>query len=166
MATALSNLSNYDPSKVPVLEGKKIGIVIAEWNSEITNALATGAISTLLNHGFHDNDIMVIHVPGSYELPSGAQYLAESNKVDAVICLGCVIQGETRHFEFISSAVAEGILRISIDYGMPVVFGVLTTDNLAQAKDRSGGKHGNKGVEAAITAIKMIALRDEWIFEE
>jgi 6,7-dimethyl-8-ribityllumazine synthase len=159
MATSLKNLSDYDPDAVPSGKGMKIGIVVSEWNHEITDALKEGAIRTLLRHGVSEEDIRVEHVPGSFELPLGAQLMAESRKPDAVICLGCVIQGETRHFDYICQGVTQGIARLNLKYGQPFVFGVLTTDNIQQARDRAGGKHGNKGDEAAITALKMAHLK-------
>lgn len=159
MATNLKNLSEYNPDEIPSGEGMKISIVLAEWNLEITGALLDGAVRTLLRHGVREEDIRVEHVPGSFELPLGAQLIAESGKPDAVICLGCVIQGETRHFDFICQGVTKGIADLNLKYGRPFVFGVLTTDTLQQAKDRSGGKHGNKGDEAAITALKMVQLK-------
>lgn len=138
----------------------RFGIAVSQWNPAITAALYKGAVETLLKAGAKKKNIRTIQVPGSFELSHGAQVLASSKKKpDAVICLGCVIQGETRHFEFICNAVANGITQVSILYNLPVVFGVLTTDSLQQAKDRSGGKHGNKGVEAAVTALQMAALR-------
>lgn len=160
MATNLKNLSTYSIDKVPSAVGMRIGIVVSEWNYEITAALLNGAVETLLKHGAKENDIVIKHVPGSFELPMGAQFFFEHDDAHAVICLGCVIQGETRHFEFICNSVAQGITNVALDYNSPVIFGVLTTNNLEQAKDRAGGKHGNKGVEAAITAIKMVDLQD------
>ena len=159
MATNLKNLSEYNPDDIPSGEGLRIGIVLAEWNHEITNALLEGAVSTLLRHGVKKEHIHVEYVPGSFELPLGAQLIAESQDPDAVICLGCVIQGETRHFDFICQGVTQGIVDLNLRYGKPFVFGLLTTDTLQQAKDRSGGKHGNKGDEAAITALKMVHLK-------
>jgi len=161
MASELKNLSTYKKQSLVSAEKMRFGIVVSEWNEEITNALLKGAHSTLLAHGVKDKNILVKKVPGSFELPFGAQLLIKTGKVDSVICLGCVIQGETRHFEFICNAVAGGITKTALDNNMPVIFGVLTTNNLQQAKDRSGGKHGNKGVEAAITAIKLIAFKRE-----
>ncbi len=142
----------------------RIGIVVSEWNNEVTEKLFEGAYETLVSSGCKKGNIVRKNVPGSFELPTGALFFAEYDDVDAVICLGCVIQGETRHFEFICHAVAEGLMDLSIKFGMPFVFGVLTTDNLKQATERSGGKLGNKGIEAAVTAIKMVALQQE--FEE
>lgn len=137
----------------------KFGIVVSEWNYEITNALKEGAFNTLTSNGALPANVLVKWVPGSFELTLGAQYMAEFTEVDAVICLGCVIQGETRHFDFICDAVAHGITELNIKYNKPFIFGVLTPDNQQQAIDRAGGRHGNKGDEAAVTAIKMLALR-------
>ena len=158
MATHLKNLSKNE-SKVPSAKKMKFAIVYAEWNPEVTNALREGAIKTLLKHGADKKNISTHAVPGSFELTLGGQYLAEQKNIDAVICLGCVIQGETRHFDFICDAVANGITQLNIKYNKPFVFGVLTTQNQQQAIDRAGGKHGNKGDEAAITAIKMLHLK-------
>jgi 6,7-dimethyl-8-ribityllumazine synthase len=162
MATALKNLSSFDPDDVTVARQMKFGIVVAEWNPEITFALRDAAINTLLRQGASRKNIVVKHVPGSFELTLGAKWLAETEEFDAVICLGCVIQGETRHFDFICQSVTQGITKLNLDYSIPVVFGVLTTNTVEQAKDRAGGKHGNKGDEAAVTAIKMAALKKEF----
>lgn len=137
---------------------KKFGIVVSEWNDQVTESLFTGAVETLLRHGVKKENIFRKNVPGSFELTLGAQWLAEIKEIDAVICLGCVIQGETRHFDFICDAVAHGITNVGLKFNKPVIFGVLTPDTLQQALDRSGGKHGNKGDEAAITAIKMLGF--------
>ena len=158
MAAKKKNLSKYDASDVPSAKGMKIGIVVSEWNPEITDALYDAAFATLLEHGAKKKNIFTMKVPGSFELPAGAQLLAETKKPDAVICLGCVIQGETRHFDFICNAVANGIMQLTLQYKKPFIFGVLTTNNMDQAKARAGGSHGNKGVEAAVTAIRMIEL--------
>ena len=158
MSSSLKNHSSYNKDEIPSGEKGIFGIVVSEWNKEITDNLLQGAVETLLEHGVDEKDIYVRHVPGSFELPFGASTLLEKKKFDAVICLGCVIQGETRHFEFISQAVAHGIMKVSLSEGIPVIFGVLTTDTLQQAKDRSGGALGNKGTEAAVTALKMAAL--------
>jgi 6,7-dimethyl-8-ribityllumazine synthase len=155
MATSLKNLSDFSNSKIPNAKPYRFGIVVAEWNAEITNALYQGAYQTLLSNGATEENILTYTVPGSFELTSGADLLLKNINLDAVICLGCVIQGETRHFDFICDAVAHGISNVAVKYSKPVVFGVLTTDNLQQAIDRAGGKHGNKGDEAAVTAIKM-----------
>jgi 6,7-dimethyl-8-ribityllumazine synthase len=137
----------------------RFAIVVADWNREITWALLDGALSTLKKHGASDKNIIVKHVPGSFELTIGAQLVAENDEVDAVICLGCVIQGETPHFTYICQGVTQGITQLNLEYNMPFIFGVLTTNDKQQALDRSGGIHGNKGDEAAITAIKMAALQ-------
>jgi len=163
VASNLKNLSDYNKKTIPFAEDMLIGVIVSSWNTEITDALYNGAINTLIENGIKKSNIITKYVPGSFELPLGAQLLIENTDVDAVICLGSVIQGETRHFEFICNAVAQNINKVSLDYSIPVIFGVLTTDNIQQAKDRSGGKHGNKGIEAAITALKMIQLADELI---
>ena len=160
MATQLKNLSDFSGTEVPPAVTYRFGIVVAEWNAEITNALYQGAYQSLINHGALPDNIFTYTVPGSFELTSGADLLLKNLKLDAVICLGCVIQGETRHFDFICNAVANGISNVAIKYAKPVIFGVLTTDNQQQAFDRAGGEHGNKGDEAAITAIKMANLAE------
>jgi len=161
MASNLKNLSSYDKNTIPSAADMRFGIVVSEWNEEITTALLNGARNTLLLHGADENNIIIRYVPGSFELPLGAQYMIDCSDTDAVIALGCVIQGETRHFDFICSAVSNGIMQMNLENGIPVIFGLLTTNDLQQAIDRSGGKHGNKGDEAAITAIKMLALRND-----
>ncbi|HOY30917.1 MAG TPA: 6,7-dimethyl-8-ribityllumazine synthase [Bacteroidales bacterium] len=159
MSLKKTNLSEYKKFSEKLSDDISIGIVVSEWNAEITDSLCNAAVETLIENGIILPNIFMQRVPGSFELPLGAQYLIRYKNVDAVICLGCVIQGETRHFEFICQAVSHQIARLNIDYGIPVIFGVLTTDNMQQAKDRAGGKHGNKGVEAAVAAIKMLFLR-------
>lgn len=161
MATNLKNLSDYDIKAIPSAKNMKFGIVTSEWNSEITNSLLKGAFETLVKHGAKEKNILRKYVPGSVELTLGAQFMAEYADLDAVICLGCVIQGETKHFDFVCQSVTHGITELNLNYNIPFIFGVLTTNNLQQAKDRSGGKHGNKGDEAAITAIKMAHLQLE-----
>lgn len=156
MATSLKNLSEYDINSVPNAEGMKVGIVVAEWNIDITGALRDGAIKSLLKHGVKEEDIMLTYVPGTFELTFGAAKLMNETELDAIITLGCVIKGDTPHFDYVCSGATQGITQLNTEGDVPVVFGVLTTDNLQQALDRSGGKHGNKGDEAAITAIKMI----------
>jgi 6,7-dimethyl-8-ribityllumazine synthase len=156
---ATKDLSQYDFNSVPSAENMKFGIVVAEWNPEVTFALANGAIETLKKHGAIDDNIILKHVPGSFELPLGAQYLAEYGNVDAVIILGCVIQGETRHFDYICEGVTQGTKDLNLKYNKPFIFGLLTTNNQQEALDRAGGKHGNKGDEAAVTAIKMVDLK-------
>ncbi|TDQ75893.1 6,7-dimethyl-8-ribityllumazine synthase [Sphingobacterium yanglingense] len=155
MSSSLKNLSDFSHLQVKSAEGIKFAIVVAQWNAEITGALLAGAVDGLLKNGASEDNIQVIEVPGSYELISGADIALRNKQFGAVICLGCVIQGETRHFDFICDAVANGIANVSIKHNKPVIFGVLTTDNMQQALDRAGGKHGNKGEEAAITAIQM-----------
>ncbi len=140
------------------MASKKIAIVVSEWNEEVTESLYQGAQDTLLRHGVDKGNIIRKSVPGTFELSLSAQWMAEKADIDAVICLGCVIQGETRHFDFICDAVANGITNVSIKYNKPVIFGVLTTENQQQALDRAGGKHGNKGDEAGITAVKMLGF--------
>jgi 6,7-dimethyl-8-ribityllumazine synthase len=158
MVSKKKNLSVYDVNEIPDASGMHFGIVVSEWNKEITFALCQGAVDTLKKHGAIGEQIDIEYVPGSFELPLGAQYMADTDLYDAVICIGCVIQGETRHFEFICNAVAKGITDTALNFNIPVIFGVLTPNNWEQAKDRAGGKHGNKGDEAAITAIKMVNL--------
>lgn len=159
MSSALKSLSNFDHTIIPKGDGMKIGIVLSEWNIEITGALFDGAVNTLVQNGVKKDNIIIITVPGSYELTMGSQFLCEDKTIDAVIALGCVIQGETKHFDFICDAVAHGLTNVSLKYNKPVIFGVLTPNTLEQAQDRAGGKHGNKGDEAAVTAIKMAALK-------
>jgi 6,7-dimethyl-8-ribityllumazine synthase len=158
MSSALKNLSDFSTANLPDVSQKRFAIIVSEWNTEVTGALYTGAFDTLLKHGAQESNIISVQVPGSFELSLGAQKLAQRDDIDAVICLGCVIQGETRHFDFICQAVADGITNVSLKYNKPVIFGVLTPNTQEQAMDRAGGKHGNKGDEAAITAIKMLAL--------
>jgi 6,7-dimethyl-8-ribityllumazine synthase len=154
MSSVHQNLSEI--KSLPNGAGKKIGIVVSKWNDTITNALLEGALSTLLAANVNREDIIINEVPGTFELPFGAQRILKAIKLDAVICLGCVIQGETRHFDFICDATANGIMRVSLDNELPVIFGVLTTDTMQQAVDRSGGLHGNKGIEAAATALQLL----------
>ena len=158
MATTNKNLSEFDTSNLPDISGKRFGVVVSEWNTEVTEALYQGAIETLLAHGASAKNIIRKDVPGSFELTLGAQWLANKNEIDAVICIGCVIQGETKHFDFICQAVALGITQVGLNSNKPVIFGVLTPNNQQQALDRAGGKHGNKGDEAAMTAIKMLGF--------
>jgi 6,7-dimethyl-8-ribityllumazine synthase len=153
------NLSQYDLSSVPAATGMRIGIVVSEWNFEITSELAKGAVTTLEKHGAATENIMVRYVPGSFELPLGAQYFAEFENVDGVILLGCVIRGETSHFDYICQGVTTGTTSLNLKYNKPFIFGVLTTSDFQQARDRAGGKYGNKGDEAAIAVIKMINLK-------
>jgi len=152
------NLSNYNPSDIPFVSGKKIAIITAEWNFDITHSMQAACFDTLLQHGVSSDDIMQLYVAGSFELPFAAKNTIVKHQVDAVICIGCIIQGETRHFDFISQATANGIMQVGLECQKPVIFGVLTTNTMEQAADRSGGKHGNKGVEAAVTCLKLLAL--------
>ncbi|QQL48999.1 6,7-dimethyl-8-ribityllumazine synthase [Mucilaginibacter ginkgonis] len=159
MASRLKNLSDFSNTEIPSAAPYRFGIVTAEWNAEITNALYQGAYDSLVEHGASEDHIHSYPVPGSFELIAGADVLLNNiANLDAVICLGCVIQGETRHFDFICNAVANGLANVALKHNKPVIFGVLTTDNQQQAIDRAGGKHGNKGVEGAVTAIKMAHL--------
>ncbi len=162
MATKLQNLSSYNADTVPSGEGKKIGIVVSEWNYPITGSLLEGARNTLIKHGVNDDNITVEHVPGSFELTFGAKKMIQSGKFDSVITIGCVIQGETPHFTYVCEGVTMGATELNLQYNVPVIFGVLTTNTLEQAQDRAGGKYGNKGDEAAITALKMIALNNKY----
>jgi 6,7-dimethyl-8-ribityllumazine synthase len=155
MATALRNLSDYNSSTVPDASNMCFGIVVAEWNPEITNALLNGAVSTLEKHGTLPENIHVKTVPGSFELIYGAHQMCLNGGYDAVIILGCVIRGDTPHFDYICQGVTYGIARLNAKSEVPVIFGLLTTNDLQQAKDRAGGKLGNKGDECAIDAIKM-----------
>jgi len=162
MSSSEKNLSSFDQATIPNAVKMRIGIVVSEWNNKVTEKLFEGAYETLVASGCKKGNIIRKNVPGSFELPTGAMFFAEYDDVDAVICLGCVIQGETRHFEFICHAVADGLVHLSVKFGMPFIFGVLTTDNMEQAIERSGGKLGNKGIEAAVTAIKMVALQQDF----
>lgn len=156
---ATQNLSDYDINSVPSATGMRFGIVMAEWNHAITSAMTQGAVDTLIKHGVAKDDVIVKQVPGTFELPLGGQFLAEYTDVDAVILIGSVIQGETRHFDFICQGVTQGTVDLNLKYNKPFIFGVLTTDNEQQALDRAGGRLGNKGDEAAVTAIKMVGLQ-------
>lgn len=155
MSTTLHHLSEYDASKVPDASNMCIGIVVSEWNPEITGALLDGAVSTLEKHGALPENIHVKTVPGSYELVYGAHQMVLNGGYDAVIILGCVIRGETPHFDYICQGVTNGIATLNSKSEIPIIFGLLTTNDLQQAKDRSGGKLGNKGDECAVVAIKM-----------
>lgn len=158
MSSADKNLSIFSTEGLPEISEKKFVLVVAEWNEEVTGALAQGAWDTLLKYGAKSSNILRVSVPGSYELSFGAQVYAQKSEVDAVIAIGCVIQGETKHNDYINHAVAQGLTNVSLKYNKPVIFGVLTPNTQQQALDRAGGIHGNKGDEAAITAIKMLAL--------
>lgn len=153
MAGPLKTASGKNKVK---LTNKKFAIVVAEWNEEITEALFQGAHEALLQLGAKKSNLIRVNVPGSYELPLAAQRMAKQKDIVAVICLGCVIQGETPHFDYICNAVANGIMRVNLDTGKPVAFGVLTTLDKKQALERAGGKYGNKGEEAAMTVVEML----------
>ena len=158
MASSEKNLSSFSKKTVTDIDKKVIAIIVSEWNEEVTEAMYEGAYNTLRDNGVKKDNIIKKSVPGSYELPLAAQWMAQSDDVDAVICIGCVIQGDTRHFDFICDAVAQGIKDVNLKYNKPVIFGVLTPENQQQALDRAGGIHGNKGDEAAITAVKMLGF--------
>ena len=158
MATANKNLSVYDKQTVPNAKNLRFGIVVSEWNDQITEGLYSGAVEALLDCGASDTNIVRWNVPGSFELTYGCKKMITSQKVDAVIAIGSVIQGETKHFDFVCSATAQGIMDLNTTGSVPVIFCVLTDNTWQQAEERSGGKHGNKGTEAAIAAIKMAML--------
>jgi 6,7-dimethyl-8-ribityllumazine synthase len=153
----------YKPAynKIPSGKGMSFGIVVSEWNPEVTEALLDGACKTLLENGVNASDIHIKRVPGSFELTLGAQFFAEYTEVNAVLCLGCVIQGDTPHFDYVCQGVTHGITELNLEYNIPFVFGLLTTNTFEQAKDRAGGKLGNKGEESAVVAIKMVSLQAE-----
>ena len=157
MSTENSNLSNFDSSTVPSGDSLTIGLVVSKWNEKITESLFNGAYTTLTEFGVKANNIKRIDVPGSFELVFGYKKMIQA-KVDVVIAIGCVIKGETEHFDYICQSVSKGIIDLNINFDTPVVFCVLTDNNIQQSVDRSGGKHGNKGVEAAITALKLANL--------
>ena len=158
MATENKNLSHYDKESIPNARELRFGIVVSEWNANITEGLYEGAIDALLDCGALDSNIIRWNVPGSFELTFGCKKLIRQEKLDAVIAIGSVIQGETKHFDFVCSATAQGIKDLNVQLDVPVIFCVLTDNTMQQAIDRSGGKHGNKGAEAAIAAIKMATL--------
>ena len=153
-----TNLSNYDKSTIPNSNHLRFGIVVSEWNSEITDNLFKGAKETLLKHGTKVDNIVRLNVPGSFELIYGCKHMLQKERFDAIIAIGCVIQGETKHFDFVCEAVSQGIKDLNVLYNIPTIFCVLTDQTLQQSIDRSGGKLGNKGVECAIAAIKMATL--------
>jgi len=158
LATQYHNLSDYDPTTMPDASSLKVGIVVAEWNYEITSKILEGAVNTLTTNGVKAKNIVVRWVPGSFELVFGARMLADGSDLDAVIVLGCVIRGDTPHFEYVCSGVTQGITQLNLTEEIPFIFGLLTNDTMQQSIDRAGGIHGNKGTEAAITAIKMANL--------
>ena len=162
MASARSNLSDYNEANMPEASAFRFGIVVSEWNKDITHALYEGCFDTLVKHGVEPDNIRTVQVPGSFELPFGAKLLIANDKFDAVICLGCVIKGETSHNEYINQAVAGGLTNLSVLSSTPCIFGVLTPDTEEQALDRAGGKYGNKGVEAATTALRLAGLKSDF----
>jgi 6,7-dimethyl-8-ribityllumazine synthase len=156
MATAEQHLSTYDSETIPDASKMRIGIVVSDWNHSVTEKLLEGATNTLRKHGILSDNMPVFHVPGSFELTFGAQQVAKYGDVDAVIILGCVIRGETPHFDYVCQSATCGVTKLNATQDIPVIFGLLTTDNKQQADERAGGKFGNKGDESAITAIKML----------
>lgn len=161
MSSADKNLSVFSIDNLPDISGRRFALIVAEWNSEVTEALFKGAYDTLIQYGAIADNVLRGNVPGTYELTLAAQWFAERSDIDAVICIGCVIQGETKHNDYINHAVAQGFTNVSLKTGKPVIFGVLTPNTQQQALDRAGGIHGNKGDEAAMTAIKMLGLKSE-----
>jgi len=160
MSSKDQNLSHYSLD-VQNRSDLKIGIVTSDWNEDITLQLLSACKETLMKEGILESHVYEIHVPGAFELPTGARMLDDKNNLDAVICLGCIIKGETHHDQYISQAVANGIMQLGVLRSKPFIFGVLTPNNIEQARERTGGIHGNKGVEAAATAIKMATLKRE-----
>jgi len=158
MATSIHNLSDYDINAIPSTEGMKFGIVVSQWNDNITGALLKGALRTLKVNGVADEDIQVMSVPGSFELTYGSQLMTKTG-VDAVIAIGCVIRGDTPHFDYICEGTTNGLAYLNASQDVPVIYGLITTNNIQQALDRCGGQLGNKGDEAAVTAIKMADFR-------
>jgi 6,7-dimethyl-8-ribityllumazine synthase len=164
MATINKNLSEYDKNSIPNAKNFRFGIVVSEWNDTITEALCFGAVTGLLDNEVPSEHIIRWNVPGSFELVYGAKKMLQTQNVDVVIAIGCVIQGETKHFDFVCEAVSQGIKDLNVETDIPVIFCVLTDNTMQQSIDRSGGKHGNKGIEAAIAAIKMAYLRHQASF--
>jgi len=161
MSSKDQNLSTKQSTSQRDLSKKKVGIVVSRWNDDITSALAKGCRETLLSEGLPEDQLFELTVPGSFELPYGAKVLINKYKLNAVVCIGCVIKGETKHDEYINNAVATGITALGLSANIPVIFGVLTPNTKEQALDRAGGKYGNKGVEAANTAIEMMCLSED-----
>ena len=156
-----TDLSKYNADQIPsadVLSRQRYAIVVADWNSEITYAMAQGAIDTFIKHGVAEDNIDVLHVPGTVELTYGAARIMKEERVDAVVVIGCVIQGDTPHFDYVCQSVTQGVAMLNVQGKVPVIFSVLTTLNKQQALDRCGGKLGNKGIEGAVTAIRMANL--------
>ena len=161
MATAYHNLSEYDFDSVPNAENMRFGILVSEWNYNITGSLLAGAVKTLQTHGAKEENILVKHVPGSFELTFGASQMIKSGKVDAVIAIGCVVRGDTPHFDYVCAGTTQGIAHLNATTDIPVIYGLITTNNMQQAEDRAGGCLGNKGDECAVAAIKMVHLKQE-----
>ncbi|PZX92959.1 6,7-dimethyl-8-ribityllumazine synthase [Flavobacterium aquariorum] len=161
MATVNKNLSDYDKNTVPNAKDFRFGIVVSEWNDTITEGLYNGALAALLENEVPPHHIIRWNVPGSFELIYGSKKMLQTQNVDAVIAIGCVIQGQTKHFDFVCEGVTQGIKDLNVQTDIPVIFCVLTDDNIQQSIDRSGGIHGNKGTEAAIAAIKMAYIRQQ-----
>ena len=159
MATALKNLSDYNKENIPNGADFKVGIVVSEWNDTITNNLFEGAKQALLDNGVPESNILVRHVPGAFELPLASQFMLDNTDVDGVVAIGVVIQGETRHFDFVCQGATQGLMNVMLEYNSPVSFCLLTDNNIQQSIDRSGGIHGNKGIECAIACLKMIAMK-------
>lgn len=159
MATIHRNLSEYNKEEIPNGADFKVGIVVSEWNDSITLNLLKGAKDTLLENGVPEANILIRFVPGAFELPLGAQLMLDNTDVDGVIAIGVVIQGETKHFDFVCQGATQGLMHLNLEYNSPVSFCLLTDNNMQQSIDRSGGKHGNKGVECAIACLKMIELK-------
>ena len=159
MASALKNLSTYNENDLPSAEKMTFGVIVADWNEKITHKLYEGCFDTLIKHGAKEENIHTVQVPGTFELPTGARMLSQNKDIDGFICIGCVIKGETSHNEYINLSVAQGLTNLGVMSGKPFIFGVLTPNDEQQAIDRAGGKYGNKGVEAAVTAIRMVALK-------
>ncbi len=158
MATENKNLSQYNKEALPNVTAKRFGIITSEWNETVTEGMRKGAEETLLDCGVLSENIIQWNVPGSFELVNGAKKMLSKEQIDAIIVIGCVIQGETKHFDFVCQGVTQGVAYLNAIQNIPVIFCVLTDNNLQQSLDRSGGKHGNKGIEAAVAAIKMVNL--------
>ena len=162
MATVNKNLSDYNKEEIPNGADFKIGIVVSEWNYDITGNLLKGAKDALLDNGVLEENIIIKHVPGAFELPLGCQFMLEADDdLDGVVAIGCVIQGETKHFDFVCMGATQGIMRVNMEYNTPVSFCLLTDNTKQQSIDRSGGKHGNKGTECAVACLKMIGLQED-----
>lgn len=159
MSTAGHHLSSYDAAAVPSGSGRRFALVTAEWNLPITDALRSGARETLLKHGVLEADLIEAWVPGSFELPAGAQFLLEQGGLDGVICIGSVVRGETPHFDYVCQGTTQGVMEVGLKFSVPVIFCVLTDDTMEQAQARSGGVHGNKGIDCAVALLKMAELK-------